>query len=83
MGKKDDIALLREQKKDYVKTFGSAHGKNVLKDLERMCFIHKTPYSDIPGRTKYNTGLQMIVIHIKNMMTMDIEDISKLVREQS
>lgn len=72
------LAELEQVKKDYVDTFSSKAGKRVLEHLESICFIKKTTYSPELNRTFFSEGQRFIVVHIKNMMDMDIGKLRKL-----
>jgi len=75
------IENLKQIKKDYLDTFSSNHGKRVLANLDKICFTNKTTYSEQPGRIELNEGMRFVVVHIKNMMLMNIETLTKLTRE--
>ena len=72
---------IRELKKDYIETFSSPRGKKVLSNLEKICFTNKTTYSVDPNRIYLNEGMRFVVIHIKNMMNMNIETLRNLARK--
>ena len=74
------INKLEAIRKDYIACFSTASGKRVLTDLEKQCFINKTTFSPTKGRTLLNEGMRFVVVHIKNMMSMDIETLKKLAK---
>ncbi len=82
MGDIEQRQHLEENKKDYLETFSSGRGKKVLEDLEKVCFINKSTYSDKPGGTFINEGMRMVIVHIKNMMDFNVEKIIKLMKEK-
>lgn len=76
------LAEIEQLKRDYLATFSTPEGKRVLTHLEHICFIHKTTF--VKGdefSTIRNEGTRFIVVHIQNMMNMDIVTLKKLVRE--
>ena len=77
----EQLNEIRQRKRDYLAAFGSEEGKRVLKDLEGMCYINKTTFSATRDRTLLNEGMRFVVVHIKNIMDMDIKTLTKLVRE--
>lgn len=72
------LAELEQKKKDYVSTYSTAEGKRVLQDLEAICFMNRTTFSVKEGRTLLNEGMRFVVVHIKNMMIMDVAKLRKL-----
>lgn len=78
----EQIAKLQQLKKDYVATFSTEAGKKVFADLEKTCFVNRTTFSTMAGRTLFNEGMRFVVVHIKNMMTMSIETIKKLIQKE-
>ena len=74
------LAELEQMKKDYLNVFSTVAGKQVLENLENVCFIHKTTFTkDTNGLTiAFHEGMRFVVVHIKNMMTMNIETLKKL-----
>lgn len=75
---------LRQLKKDYISAFSSSAGKRVLEDLEKRGFMNRTTYSEGKGRIFFNEGMRFFMVHIRNMMSMDIKMLIKLqgLREQ-
>jgi hypothetical protein len=69
---------LKQLKKDYLAVFSSEAGKRVLSNLEKICYIYRTTFSSQEGRTLLNEGMRFVVVHIKNMMTLDLEQLKKL-----
>ncbi len=52
----------------YRECFNSEHGKIVLKDLERRCFIADTTFNRDPYVSAFQEGTRSVVIHIKQLM---------------
>jgi hypothetical protein len=75
------IAEIEQKKRDYSSVFSSETGKRVLADLENTCFINRTTFSAAEGRTLLNEGMRFVVVHIKNMMNMNIELLKKLAQK--
>lgn len=75
---------LKELKKAYLDVFTGTSGKKILTDLERMCFINRTTYpQDKQALTlAFHEGMRMVIIHIKNMMIMDLKKINELVQKR-
>ena len=75
------LAEIEQLKKDYISTFSTDQGKAVLKHLKNTCYVNKSTFpKDANGLTlAFHEGMRYVVgVHIKNMMTMDIESIKKL-----
>jgi len=49
----------------YQKVFGSPEGQDVLADLEKMCYIHNTTFTEDPCRTAYREGMRQVLLTIK------------------
>lgn len=75
------FADMKQKKKDYIDAFSSGAGKRVLADLEHLGYINRTTYSHVPGRMQLNEGMRFLVVHIKNMMSMDIEQLEALMQK--
>ena len=73
--------FLKQLKRDYMATFGTEPGKRVLKDLEDKGYIHRSTFSAVRDRTLLNEGIRYMVVYIKNMLTRDLEELEKLIRE--
>lgn len=72
---------LKELKQDYLKVFSTESGKRVLANLESVCFINKTTYSERQGAIYFNEGMRFVVVHIKNMINFDLKKLEELTRE--
>lgn len=72
---------LEQMKRDYISVFSSAEGKRVLAHLEDICFINRTTFSSVEGKTLLNEGMRYVIVHIKNMLNFNIEKIRKLVED--
>ena len=83
MGDIEQRAKLEENKKDYLETFSSGRGKKVLEDLEKVCFINKSTYSEKPGGTFINEGMRMVVVHIKNTMNFNLDKLEQIMKEKT
>lgn len=76
-----NIEQLAQLKEDYKATFATENGKRVLADLETRCFSTKTTFSLNEHLTNFNEGTRMVLVLIKNMMSMDIEKLRKQLEE--
>lgn len=76
------LAKLEQLKKDYVSTFSTVAGKNVLADLERKSFMNKTTYSDVRGGIYFHEGQRFVVVYIKNMMKFDLKTLQQLIQRE-
>lgn len=75
----EQIEDLKQRKRDYVACFSTAEGKRVLADLESMCYINRTTFTPNDAlRIALNEGQRFVVVHIKNMMSLDIKTLEKL-----
>ena len=81
----NQLEELKQLKKDFLSTFNSECGKRVLKHLESICFINRTtfPVNGQVEKIAYYEGMRMAVIHIKNMLNMDIEKLNRLLEKES
>lgn len=77
------IEELAQKRADYIAAFNTGAGKRVLEDLEKTCFVNRSTYfrgaSDMD--LAVNEGKRFVVVHIKNMMNLDIETLKKLAKE--
>lgn len=79
------LADLKQTKEEYVAVFGSQVGKKVLASLEQICYINRTTYSRPVEALDLamHEGMRFVIIHIKNMMKLDITKIMKLKEERN
>ena len=77
------IQQLKQLQDDYKAAFSTENGKRVLKDLERLCFIHGVTFSVNPHVTSFNEGKRAVVIQIQNMISMDIEQLRKQIERET
>ena len=75
------LADLEQKKNDYLAVFTTGEGKRVLADLENMCFINRSTFSPARDRTILNEGMRYVVVHIKNMLTINTKRLAELIRE--
>ena len=73
---------LKQLREYYKNTFSTDSGKRVLANLEQLCFIHSTTFSQIPYITSFNEGKRTVVVQIQNMIAMDLERLRKQLQEQ-
>jgi len=76
------VTKIKERKQTYVNTFETESGKKVLEDLEKRAFIHQPSFNVNPQQMAFNEGQRSIVLHIQNMMKIDIEATEKLYKAQ-
>ena len=69
------VILITENQKLYQRVFGGADGDEILKDLERRCFIKSTTYDDNPGRMSFNEGRRSIFVYIQNLLEKDLKEL--------
>lgn len=80
----DNVAKLKGLRADYKKVFETEEGKRVMADFENTGFYRTTTF--VPQdemATMYNEGLRSFVLHIKTIMSMDIEVLEKLAARQN
>lgn len=77
----EQLANLEQRKRDYAQTFSSESGKRVLADLNNICFMNRTTYSNQDGKTLLNEGMRFVAVHINNIINMDIGTLKKLTRK--
>lgn len=72
---------IAENIKLYKRVFGGEDGANVLRDLEKRCFVNHTTFSDNHGQMGFNEGRRSIYVYIKNLLEKDLtqilEDLTK------
>lgn len=74
------MSELKEMKDAYISVFTSASGKKVLADLEKKCFVNRTtmPADGNTNHLAFREGMRYVAVHIKNMMSMDINRLKEL-----
>lgn len=78
-----DIQVLKEMKQKYLNVFSGGDGKEILDALKRKAFFYRPAFvSGKPDQSAFNEGQRSIIIHIENMMTIDIDATSKLMEQQ-
>jgi len=77
------IQQIKERKQLYQDVFESPNGKKVLEDLSRHAFINKTTLNENSNRMAFSEGMRSLVLHIQNMMKIDIEKTTELIKKQS
>ena len=65
--------MIRQLKQDYVDVFSTEKGIRVFEDLSKKAYMHKSTFSENPGRMGVNEGMRMIVLHIENMQKLDVK----------
>lgn len=78
----EHIQKIKERKQIYQNVFESPDGKNVLEDLARHAFGSKTTFNENSNRMAYNEGQRSIILHIQNMMRIDIEKTREMLKKQ-
>ena len=77
-----EIDRIREVKQLYIDVFENDNGKKLLEELEKRCFIHRSTFNKDGMAMAFNEGQRSIILHIKNMMKIDIEATKKLIEAQ-
>lgn len=68
---------------DFQATFETEHGKRVLKQLMKNTgFLHTNFVNNDPYGTAYNEGARSIVLHILNMLKIDVNKLEKQLSEE-
>ena len=75
----DKIKLLKQR---YISVFSGKDGAKVLEDLEKMCFVNQSTYSNFPHKMAFNEGHRSVLVHIKNMMNFDIKRLAELITQE-
>jgi hypothetical protein len=70
-----------------IETFSTPAGKRTLEYLERISFMNRTtmPVQGLPDtamRLAFNEGCRFMVVNIKNIMGMKLEELRKLSQTQ-
>jgi len=83
MSDRDD-AIERIEKKHgvYKRLFTTEEGVEVLKDLETDCYLRSSTFSKDAMEMAYREGMRSMVLHIKSMLDLDLEQFKKLNEEQ-
>ena len=80
----EEVVKTKALKDDYVATFSSEYGQRVLADLRKRGFFNKTLY--MPGidaiGLALREGQRIVVIHIDNMMSLDMNKIKEQYEKQ-
>lgn len=63
---------------DYKKLFLSEEGKRVLEDLARVCLADVTTFNKDSNIAAYNEGLRSVYLHIKTVISKDIEELERM-----
>ena len=77
-----NIDELSQLQGDYKATFATDEGKRVLKNLERLCFVNGTTFSEKPTITSFNEGKRTVVVQIQNMINMDLDKLREQLKER-
>lgn len=79
----NQLEEIKQMKQSFVNAFSTESGKKVLADLEKLCFINRTtfPADGQALSLAKNEGMRFVVVHIKNMMNMDIKQLTELARK--
>ena len=72
---------LKGLREDYKKTFESEEGKKVLKDLEKVCMFNTTTFDKEALVMAFQEGLRTVYLHIKTVMTLDIEELERMTKQ--
>jgi hypothetical protein len=76
---KNSAERIKGLRADYCKIFDTEEGKRVLKDLEAKC-MNKTSVFDKDSLVMaYQTGLRDVYLSITNLMSLDIEELERIV----
>ena len=82
MTQDEQLTQMKANQANYKKVFASEEGKKVLKDLEGKCFINSPTICKEPHEMAFREGQRAVVLHIKTLLTMDIDKIRKQIEEQ-
>ena len=67
-----NIEQLKLMQQAYNKVFQTKEGKEVLADLERVCFKNHTTAHELPHMTFFNEGQRAVLLHIETRMKMNL-----------
>jgi len=75
----EHLKNLKAIREDYIKVFASEEGKRVMEDMERTGYFKTTTFvpKDVEA-TMFNEGLRSFVLHIKTIISMDIETLERM-----
>lgn len=74
---KEQLAKIRQLKRDFNKTFNTEPGKRVLKNLQDELYGKHSTYAVDHDRTMVNVGMQAAFFYIERMMNLEAEEILK------
>lgn len=77
-----NVQEIKELKQLYINVFEGEDGKKVLADLSKKCFVFRTTLDNSQARMAFNEGQRSIVLHIQNMMKLDIDKIEQEIKKQ-
>ena len=78
-----EIDKIREVKQLYIDVFDNDNGKKILEELGKRCFIHRPTFNKDGMTMAFNEGQRSIILHIQNMMKIDIDATKKLIEAQN
>lgn len=76
------INQIKERKQLYLDIFDSDKGKLLLEELSKTLFSKKTTYNDNPQRMAFNEGQRSVLLHIQNMMKVDVDKTIEAIKKQ-
>lgn len=69
--------------KDYRTQLGGGKGKEILADIKKHCFAENTTFNRDPYEHARNAGRREVWLHIKSMLTMDLDEFERLNKQRS
>lgn len=75
------VQEIKELKQLYLNVFDSADGKKVLEDLSKKLYVYRTPFDENSNNMSFKVGQQSVILHIKNMMNIDIKKTEELINK--
>ena len=76
------LQIIREQKQLYLTVFDNPDGKALLNELSIRAFEKRTTFNKDSHQTAFNEGQRSIVLHIKNMLILDVDKLERSMKAQ-
>lgn len=74
-------AKILENQKVYRRVLDNVDGLEIMKDLEKRCFVNHTTLSDDAMQMAFNEGRRSVYVYIKNLLEKDFTDLIKEIME--
>ena len=77
------LKALEEKHGLYKRVFNSEHGQQVIKDIEKACYVKNTTFSNEALEMAYREGMRSVALHIRTLMELDTEEMRNAISKNS